>query len=102
VRHASKHFDFRHFVFLFAHFLNQINKQMGTRYFLRTEPAADILDAVKKGFSDLKQYNGHPQGMYGGESFVFVLVTQICLPPTRSSSPYTCTSQSGAQTHRPL
>lgn len=35
--------------------------------YYQQDPDKKYLDAVKKGFADIRQYNGQPQGMYGGD-----------------------------------
>jgi DUF1680 family protein len=35
--------------------------------YYQQNPEKKYLDAVKKGFADIRQYNGQPQGMYGGD-----------------------------------
>ena len=35
--------------------------------YYQQHPDKKYLDAVKKGFADIRQYNGQPQGMYGGD-----------------------------------
>ena len=41
----------------------------------RVDPQQRYLDAVKQGFADIRQYNGYPNGMYGGDD---VQVTLRC------------------------
>lgn len=35
--------------------------------YYQQDPDKKYLDAVKKGFADIRKYNGQPQGMYGGD-----------------------------------
>ena len=35
--------------------------------YYQQNPERKYIDAVKKGFADIRQYNGQPQGMYGGD-----------------------------------
>src|SRR5690606_4697341 len=35
--------------------------------YYQQNPDQRFIDAVKRGFNDIRKFNGHPQGMYGGD-----------------------------------
>ena len=58
------------------HGVNLAQRYQRANHILPTRSDSTYIHAVKKAFSDIRKYHGQPQGMYGADEELYMVINQ--------------------------